>query len=323
MEDARPNRTPVFVGIDVAKAHLDVASDAPGEPWQVANDEAGIAALVGRLQPLQPTLVVVEATGDLEAAVAAALAEAGIPVAIVNPRQVREFARASGRLAKTDRLDAQILARFAAVMQPPVRALPDADAQALTAVLTRRRQVQAMLVAEQHRVATAAAVVRPQIEAHIAWLQGQRGELDHELRQQVRQSPLWQAQATLLQSVPGVGPIVATTLLAELPELGRLGQKPLAALVGVAPLNQDSGRLRGKRHVWGGRAQVRSVLYMAALSATKFNPVIRDQYTRLCAQGKAKKVALVACMHKLLTLLNALLTKNETWNPKPAAAESK
>lgn len=323
MEDERIPTTGCFAGIDVAKAHLDVAIDGPGAPWQVPNDAAGIGAVVARLQPLAPALIVLEATGALEAAVVAALAAAGLPVAVVNPRQVRDFARASGRLAKTDRLDAQVLARFAAVMRPPVRPLPDTEAQALAALLARRRQVQEMLAAERHRLALAEAVVRPQIEAHIAWLTQQRDDLDTELRERVQQSPLWQEQAALLQSVPGVGPVLATTMLAELPELGGLPSKPLAALVGVAPLNQDSGRQRGKRRVWGGRGRVRTVLYMAALVATRCNPIIADLYTRLCQAGKARKVALVACMHKLLTLLNALLRKKEAWNPTLATAHTK
>ena len=323
MEDTPTPTIGCFVGIDVGKDHLDLAIDGQGTPWQEPNDATGIGAVVARLAPLEPALIVLEATGALEVPAAVALAAAGLPVTVVNPRQVRDFARASGRLAKTDRLDAQVLARFAAVMRPPVRPLPDAEAQALAALLARRRQVQEMLVAEQHRLGSAETVVRPQIEAHIAWLTQQRDDLDTDLRQRVQHSPLWQAQTQVLRSVPGVGPVVATTLVAELPELGRLGRKPLAALVGVAPLNQDSGRQRGKRRVWGGRARVRSVLYMAALVASRCNPVIAALYTRLCEAGKAPKVALVACMHKLLTILNTLLRKQEPWNPKLAATNAK
>lgn len=305
--------TPVFVGIDVSRDALDVAVRPGGQHERVANDEAGIAALVTRLQAVQPTLVVLEATGGLEMAVTAALAAAGLAVAVVNPRQVRDFAKAVGQLAKTDALDAHVLARFADVVRPAPRPLPDVDAQALAAVLTRRRQVVAMLAAEQQRLRTTPAAVRPRVEAHIAWLLQERDELDHDLHRRIRHSPLWREEEDLLRSVPGVGPVVATTLIADLPELGRLNRKQIAALVGVAPFNCESGRLRGRRIVWGGRAQVRATLWMGTLVAVRHNPVIGQFYARLLAAGKPKKLALTACMHKLLTILNAILQHRQPW----------
>ena len=275
-----------FAGIDVAKAYLDLAVRPAGTHERLPNDEAGIAQVVARLQPLHPTLVVLEATGGLEVPLAAALAAAGLPVAVVNPRQVRDFAKAVGQLAKTDALDAQLLARFAEVVRPAPRPLPDVEAQALSAVLARRQQVIAMLVAEQQRLPTTLPVLRPRVEAHIAWLRQERDELDRELRRQIRTSPAWREDDDLLQSVPGVGPVLATTLLAELPELGRLNRKQIAALVGVAPLNCESGILRGRRIVWGGRSRVRAALYTATLVAIRHNPIIRQFYDHVCAVGK-------------------------------------
>lgn len=304
---------PLFVGIDVAKAHLDVALRPAASHVRLPNDADGIADIVTRLAAARPTLIVLEATGGLEGPVAAALAAAGLAVAVVNPRQVRDFAKAIGQLAKTDALDAHVLARFAAVVHPTPRPLPDADAQALAAVLTRRRQVMAMLVAEQQRLLTTVAPLRPRVEAHIAWLRQERDDLDRDLRQRIRQSPVWREDDDLLQSVPGVGPVLATTLIAELPELGYLDRKQIATLVGVAPLNCESGILRGRRIIWGGRAQVRATLWMGTLVAIRHNPVIRQFYARLLAAGKAKKVALTACMHKLLTILNALLRHRTRW----------
>jgi transposase len=309
-----------FVGIDVAKAHLDVATRPAGTHERLPNDEAGIARLVGRLQAAPPELVVLEATGGLEAPLVAALGAAGLAVAVVNPRQVRDFAKAVGQLAKSDALDARVLARFADVVRPAPRPLPDAAAQALAALLTRRRQVIAMLVAEQQRLPSTPPALRPRVEAHLAWLRQERDDLDRELRRQVRQSPAWRADDDLLRGVPGVGPVLATTLIAELPELGRLDRKRIAALVGVAPLTCESGLLRGRRIVWGGRAQVRAALWMGTLVATRHNPVIRCFYARLLAAGKPKKVALTACMHKLLIVLNALLRRRTRWQPSPEPA---
>ena len=303
-----------FVGIDVAKAHLDLAIRPAGVHERYRHDAAGIAQICGRLQVQAPVLVVLEATGGLELSLAAALAAAGLAVAVVNPRQVRDFARAVGQLAKTDALDAHLLARFAEVVRPEPRPLPDADAQNLSALLARRRQVIAMLVAEQQRLPTTPAALRPRVEAHIAWLRQERDALDRELRRQIRASPAWRADDDLLQSVPGIGPVVATTLIAELPELGRLNRKQIATLVGVAPLNCESGILRGRRIIWGGRARVRAALWMGTLVAVQRNPAIGAFYQRLVAAGRPKKVALTAAMHKLLLVLNALLRQRRPWH---------
>jgi transposase len=303
----------VFVGIDVSKDRLDVALRPSGDRWAVANEEPGLATLVERVRGLSPTLIVLEATGGLEAPLTGALAAAGLPVVVVNPRQVRDFAKATGTLAKTDALDARILAQFAEVIRPALRPLPDAATQALSALLARRRQLIGMRTAEQNRLGPAPPPVRKGIRAHIAWLARQLARTDDDLAQAIRESPVWRETDDLLQSAPGVGPVLATTLMASLPELGTLSRQQVAALVGVAPLNRDSGTLRGRRRVWGGRAQVRTALYMAALTATRYNPVIRAFYARLCAAGKAKKVALTACMRKLLTILNAMLKHRTPW----------
>ena len=314
METAR------VVGIDVGRDWLDLALRPRHQHERFANDEAGIAHLVERVRPLQPALVVLEATGGLEGPVTAALATAGIAVAVVNPRQVRDFAKATGQLAKTDALDAHVLAHFADVVRPTPRPVPSAEAQALSAVLTRRRQVIAMVVAEQQRRRTMPVALRPRVDAHIAWLRTERDALDRELHDQIRRSPLWRDDDDLLQSVPGVGPVLATTLIAELPELGRLNRKQIAALVGVAPLNCESGILRGRRIVWGGRAQVRATLWMGTLVAVQHNTILCPFYTRLLAAGQPKKVALTACMHKLLTILNAILQHRTPWRePAPLA----
>lgn len=305
-----------YVGIDVSKGYLDVAARPMGQQWRVSNIEEGLGQLVERLQGVSPALVVLEATGSLEVPVAAALGAAGLPVAVVNPRQVRDFARATGKLAKTDKLDAQVLALFAERVRPTPRPLPDAEAQALSALLARRRQIVAMLTTERNRVGSALPSVRPGIQEHIAWLEGKLGEMNDMMGKLLRESPLWLEKEDLLRGVPGVGPVLSLTLLAELPELGTLGRRQVAALVGVAPLNRDSGTLRGKRTVWGGRAKVRAALYMATLVATRFNPVIKAFYQRLLAAGKPKKVALIACMHKLLTILNAMLKHRSPWQPR-------
>lgn len=280
--------TPVarFVGIDVSKAELEVAVCPTGETWTVPYDDAGLDALVARLQPLAPTMIVVEATGGWELRLAGAVAGAGLPVAVINPRQVRAFARATGQLAKTDRLDARVLARFAEAVRPTPRPLPDEAAQLLSALLTRRRQLVEMLTAEKNRLGPARGPVREQIRSHITWLQRQLTTQDTDISTLIQQSPVWRQREERLQSVPGVGPILSTTLLAELPELGTLSRQRLAALVGVAPLNHDSGTLRGTRTCWGGRATVRTALYMATLVATRCNPVIRACYQRLRAAGK-------------------------------------
>lgn len=319
-EQAQPGPTPpYYVGIDVAKAWLDVAVRPGGSPWRVANTEAEWPALIEQVRVVQPRVVVLEATGGYERGVVAALAAAGLPVVVVNPRQVRDFAKATGRLAKTDVLDAQVLAHFAEAVQPEPRPLTDAATQRLAALLERRSQLVAMLTAEKNRRQQAPSSVRPLIEAHITWLEDALDQLTQDLDQTLHASPLWREREQLLRSVPGVGPILALTLLADLPELGTLAHKPLAALVGVAPLNRDSGTARGKRVIWGGRARVRTALYMSTLSAVRYNPVLHAFWTRLREQGKPPKVALVACMHKLLTILNAMLKRQTPWQPALAA----
>ena len=308
-------RAGVHVGIDVSKDRLDAAIGPGGEAWQTTNAAAGITGLVERLQALQPATVILEATGGFELPLAGALLAVGLPATVVNPRQVRDFARATGQLAKTDAIDARVLARFGEAVRPELRPLPDEATQALAALVARRRQLIEMLTAEKNRLRLAARAVRRDIEHHIRWLERRLAGLDGDLAQQVRSSPRWREQDDLLQSVPGIGPVSSVTLLAQLPELGRLNRKEIAALVGVAPLNRDSGTLRGRRAVWGGRSHVRATLYMATLVATRHNSVIRAFYTRLLAAGKPKKVALVACMRKLLISLNAMLHENAPWQP--------
>jgi transposase len=302
------------VGIDVSKARLDVAIHA-GAAWSVSHDPRGIAALVTRLQALTPALVVCEATGGWEGALVAALHAAALPVAVVNPRQARDFARSTGKLAKTDTLDAAALAQFAHAVRPAAQPAPDAATRALRAILTRRQELVALRAGERSRLALAPPVVARQIAAHCAWLDEAIIALDAELAARVEASEGWRAQRALLESVPGVGPVLAITLLAALPELGTLTHKQVAALVGVAPLNRDSGTRRGRREVWGGRKAVRGALYMATLAATRCNPVIGAHFRRLRERGKAFKVAMVACMHKLLTILNAILTQQTPWQP--------
>ncbi|MYC46711.1 MAG: IS110 family transposase [Chloroflexi bacterium] len=304
----------IYVGIDVAKARVDVAVRPVGDRCEVSNDEAGIAELVAQMQHLKPAALVLEASGGLELPLVAALAAASLPVVVVNPRQVRDFAKATGRLAKTDSLDSAVLAHFAEAVRPPLRPLRDADTQVLNSLVPRRHQVMTMLVAEKNRLSSATTAVRPSIEAHIAWLKQELDDLDQGLRQTLRQSAVWREKDDLLRSVPGVGEQISLTLLAYLPELGTLNRRQIAALVGVAPFNRDSGTLRGKRTVWGGRARVRTALYMGAMVASRFNPVIRDFYQRLLSAGKPKKLALTACMRKLLVILNSMLKHGSSWN---------
>ncbi len=309
-----------FVGIDVSQASLEYAIRGRAvPPGQCANDDEGRAALVRTLVPLHLTLIVLEATGGLEIPVAAALAAAGLPVAVVNPRQVRDFAKATGALAKTDRLDAEILARFAEAIRPRVQALPDEQTQQVRALWTRRQQLLDMLTAEQHRLPRSHRQVRERVQAHITWLQQELDTVNRDLKQAIQHSPVWRVNDQLLRSVPGVGPVLSTTLLVGVPELGHLNRKQIAALVGVAPLNDDSGKHQGRRIVWGGRARVRSVLYMATFAATRFNPAIQSFYQRLIRAGKPFKVALTACMRKLLTILNAIIQSQKPWSPTAPA----
>lgn len=312
----------VVVGIDVSKDELAIAVWPSEAQWTTATTEAAIAALVKQLQALQPTLVVMEATGGYEMALAAACASGGVPVAIVNPRQVRAFAQAVGRRAKTDAIDATVLAQFGAAVPLVPRALPDPATQALAALVARRRQLLEMLGAEQRRLAQAATnAVRRDLRNHIRWLERRVQNVDQDIDRAIQSSPIWRVQENLLRTVPGIGPTTARTLLADLPELGRLDRRAIAALAGVAPFNRDSGRWRGRRMIGGGRASVRTGLYMAGLVASRRNPILAAFYRRLRAAGKAAKVALVAVMRKLLTMLNAMIKHHTPWNagaPSPA-----
>lgn len=305
----------VFAGIDVSKDRLDVAVLPSGEICSFDHDEAGMEALARKLGELHLESVIVEATGGLERTLVAILAAAAIPVIVVNPRQVRDFAKATGQLAKTDSIDATILALFGQRVRPELRQLPDEETQALEALLVRRRQIIDMLVAENNRVDLASPRIAKDLKAHIRFLEKRLENVDAEIDAAIKNSPVWRTKDKLLRSVPGVGPVLSRTLLAELPELGRLSNKEISKLVGVAPLNRDSGRFRGTRRIWGGRASVRSVLYMAAFSATRWNPVIRPYYERLIGRGKAHKVALVACMRKLLITLNSMAKSGQHWSP--------
>lgn len=314
-----------FVGIDVSKARLDLALRYPKpaglptiEDASTSNDEKGIAEVVSRLKALRPALVVLEATGGYQVPLVGALGAARVLVAVVNPRQVRDFAKATGHLAKTDRLDARVIAHFADAVRPSPRPLPDEEAQALSTLVARRRQVVEMLTAERNREHQAPLSLKARIRAHIDYLTQEKEALERDLDSAIRKSPLWREKDELLRSVPGVGPVLSRTLLSDLPELGTLDRKHIAALVGVAPLNRDSGKLRGRRQIWGGRAPIRAVLYMAARSATLHNPTIQALYQRLTDAGKLDKVALVACMRKLLTILNAMVKHQTAWAPDPA-----
>jgi transposase len=281
---------------------------------------AGIVELIERLKTDEPiALIVLEATGGYEMPAVAALTAAGLPVVVVNARQVRDFARAVGKLAKTDAIDAAVLAHFAEAVRPGLRPLPDELTQTLQSWLARRRQLLEMLLAEEQRLAIAMPGLRPQIQRHVEWLRQQLRDIDVELQDLIRRRPVWREQENLLRTVPGVGPVLATTLLADLPELGRLNRRQIAALVGLAPLNWDSGQQRGARHIWGGRAPVRTALYMATLSAIRCNPIIRGFFERLSGAGKPRKVALVACMRKMLTILNAMMQRRVRWQPALAA----
>lgn len=304
----------VFVGIDVAKAHVDVHIHSTNEAFRVARNAVGLDKLTERLRSVMPSLVVLEATGGFEQVVAATLAGAGLPVVVINPRQIRDFARAVGRLAKTDRLDAEIIARFAAAVRPEVRPLPDEAAQGFAELAARRRQLVEMISTETMRSKQMVQKrVQKRLSAHILWLNKELTQLDIELDTTVRGSPLWREREELLVSVPGVGKTVARTLLADLPELGQLGRRQIAALVGLAPVAHDSGTHRGQRRIRGGRSVVRAMLYMSAWVGCRCNPVLRAFYERLRAAGKPRKVAIVACMHKLLTILNAMIRENQPW----------
>ena len=312
--------TASFVGIDVSKDSLDLHARPDGSAARYTNDPAGIAALLGHVRQLAPERIVLEATGGFEAPLAAALAGAGQPVVVVNPRQVRDFAKATGQLAKTDALDAAVLAHFAQAIRPEVRPLPDADARALAALVDRRRQLIEMRTAETNRLGLTTARVATSLRAHIAWLSKQLDQVDRELTELIQASAVWRAKDDLLQSVPGIGPAVSRVLVSELPELGTLSSKRIASLVGVAPMSRQSGRMSGPRAITGGRAGVRSGLYMAILTAVRYNAPIRKFYQKLREAGKAIKVAQVAAMRKLLVILNAMIRDNRPWDPNFARA---
>lgn len=304
----------IFVGIDVCKAQLDVSIRPTAQSLSVTNDKAGIQVLIKHCKKLQPELVVLESTGGLERQIMTALIRAEIAVVMANPRQVRDFAKSTGQLAKTDRIDAAVLAHYAEAIRPKPRPLPDELTLELRALTARRRQVIAMIVAEKNRLATASRAIKKRITAHIAYLERELDEADHDLDRFIEKHPLWKENQEILCSTPSIGPVSSRTLIAELPELGTLGRKQISALVGLAPFPRDSGTLKGHRTIWGGRASVRSALFMATLSAIRMNPIIRTFYKRLKATGKAPKVCLVACMHKLLIILNAMLKNKSRWS---------
>jgi transposase len=309
----------VFVGIDGAKAQLDIAVRPTGARWRAPNDEAGIAMLVAQLQAVAPTLMVLEATGGFPRAVVAALTVVGLPVVVANPRQTRDFAKATGQWAQTAALDARALAHFAAAVRPIPRPVPDAQTEAMRALLTRRQFI-AMRTAESNRLGSASSpTVQADIKAHLAWLAQRLATLDDDLDTTLRASPVWRERETLYRSVPGIGPVCARTLLLDLPELGTLSRQRIAALAGVAPFNCDSGTLRGRRAIWGGRAPRRATLYMATLVAVRHHAVLQAYYERRLAAGKAKKVALVACMRTLLTIRNAMAKHQTPWQPQEMA----
>ncbi len=306
--------TDIVIGIDISGKSLDIHILPEDRAQRFANDASGIGELVELAKEMEASLILMEATGGLESALAAECALSGIPTAVMNPRQIRDFARSLGRLAKTDAIDAEVIARFGSALRPEPRTLPDAQEQYLKALITRRRQLIDIRTAESNRLARAAAAVRQRIREHIDFLNQEIEDIDREIEKLIKESPLWLEKARLLREVPGIGSVSCFTLLGALPELGKLKGKQIAALVGVAPLNRDSGAYRGRRSTWGGRAQVRSALYMAAMSARRHNPVIRDFYERLRAAGKCGKVALVACMRKLLIILNAMLRDRASWD---------
>lgn len=310
-------KTKSFIGIDVSKQQLEVAAHESDYQFRCPNKASAFGALIAELISLRPALIVLEATGGLEIRVVSALHAAGLPVVVVNPRQVRDFAKALGQLAKTDRLDARVLAHFAAAIKPPVRPIKSKEAQDLDALTGRRSQLIEMLTDEKNRRASAANdTVGDKIKEHIDWLEECIAELDEQLKALLQSSPHWQAKDEILQSVPGIGPVVSFSMIADLPELGTLNRQKISKLVGVAPLNCDSGQHRGTRHIYGGRARLRRVLYMAALTALRWNPVIKEFYERLCAKQKPFKVAITACMHKLLNIINVMVRDSTTWKSK-------
>ncbi|MGH8400008.1 MAG: IS110 family transposase [Gammaproteobacteria bacterium] len=308
------------IGIDVSKARLDLAILPEHDTWSVAHDETGMETLCTQCLTLTPELIVLEASGGWERDAVTALSLHGLPVVVVNPRQVRDFARATGRLAKTDVIDARVLAEFGAALNPALRPLKDEETQLLEAVVSRRRQLVAMLSMERNRLCLAPATLRRDIRLHVTWLEKRVRDTDGDIQRLIEASPVWRVKDQLLKSVPGVGSVVSASLLAQIPELGHLNRRQIAALVGVAPFNRDSGTLKGRRRVWGGRAHVRAVLYMATLTGVRHNVALRQFYTRLRTAGKPAKVALTACMRKLLTMLNAILKTETPWEERMVSA---
>jgi len=309
----------LVVGIDVSKDTLDIGVVPTSEKWSIPNEVDGLAELACKLSDLSPRLVVMEATGGLERPVRAVLEKAGLPCAVVNPRQVRDFAKSMGILAKTDSLDALVLATFGEKVEPEVRPGKDKETQELEAIVRRRRQLNGILTAEKNRLGQEdSADMRSDIRDHISWIKDRIKDLDKEMRTRIKDMPEWREKGKLIQSVPGVGPVTLCTLLALFPELGKLTRRQIAALAGLAPFNRDSGKFRGQRHIWGGRAAVRSALYMATLSAIKWNPVIKAFYNRLIEAGKKKKVAITACMRKLLIILNSMVRSGNMWQAQAA-----
>jgi transposase len=314
-------KTESFIGIDVCKQQLEVAAHESDYQFRCPNKISSFGQLIAELVHLGPALIVLEATGGLEIPVVNSLHAAGLPVVIVNPRQVRDFAKALGQLAKTDRLDARVLAHFAAAIKPSPRPLKLKDERELEALTRRRGQLVEMLTDEKNRRGSAASdSVRQKIKEHIDWLEDQISELDEQIKALLQTSPRWQVKDQILQSVPGIGPVASFSMLADLPELGTLNRQQISKLVGVAPLNRDSGQQRGSRHIYGGRAGLRRVLYMAALTASRHNPVLREFYQRLRANHKPFKVAITACMRKLLSIINVMIRDNTTWKIKPVSA---
>lgn len=301
------------IGIDVAKEKLDIASRPEKESWTIANREEKFSSLVDKFVKISPDLIVLEATGGLEIPVASALGAAGLPVVIINPRQIRDFAKATGKLAKTDRIDADIIAHFGESIKPEIRPLKDEQTQELAEILTRRRQLVDMMTAEKNRLPTVRTKIKKDIEKHIKWLEKRIKDCEGDLEKRIKHSPIWRKQDEIVKSVPGVGPVLSLALLTGLPELGKLENRKISALVGVAPFNRDSGKYKGTRAIWGGRANVRSVLYMATLVAVRFNPVIKQFHDRLINAGKKPKVAIVASMRKLIIILNAMVKNGTTW----------
>ena len=308
------NKKEIFIGIDVSKKKLDVAARPTGEFMSFSNNDDGISCVVDFVKSFFPTLIVLEATGGLETATVGMLADKGLPVVVINPRQVRDFAKATGKLAKTDEIDAHLIARFGEAVRPELRLLKDQDAQKLAALITRRRQIVGMITAEKNRLHAAPKWTSKDIQTNISWLEKCLKKVDKDLQNLLKKSPVWREKDEILRSNPGVGPVLSMTLLSGLPELGTLNRKEIAALVGVAPLNRDSGLFRGKRMIWGGRANIRSVLYMSVICAMRFNPAIKKFYERLRLAGKLHKVAITACMRKLLVILNTMIKNHTCWS---------